>query len=133
MLRVVVKVPSDPGALEALLEGLAGLNFYMLDSNRRVGGALPALYESGVRYEREPPGRERWLTIAELYASGIGDCEDLAAARVAELRLGGELARPRVVQTPKGSYHAVVERADGTIEDPSLILLQLDGREGVEV
>lgn len=133
MLRVVIKIPSDPQALACVLEGLTALNFYMLTSARGLGGDIPSLYESGVRYQREPPGRERWLTIPELYSRGVGDCEDLAAARAAELRLAGELAKAIVVQTPRGSYHAVVERGDGTVEDPSLLLLERAGDRETEV
>lgn len=133
MLRVVMHIPSDAIALECALEGLTALNFAMLMNAKAAGGAVPSLYESGVRYQREPKGQERWLTIPELYSLGAGDCEDLATARAAELRTTGELARAKVVQTPRGSYHAVVERADGSIEDPSLVLLEREGRDGKEV
>lgn len=133
MLRVVIHIPSDPVALECVLEGITALNFAMLSSSRSLGGDWPSLYDSGVRYEREPPGHERWLTIPELYDAGVGDCEDLACARAAELRLDGEPARVIVSQTPRGSYHARVLRGDGTVEDPSLLLLQREGRSGAEV
>ena len=53
------------------------------------------------------------------------DCDNLAAYRSAELRLGGVEAVPYIVwrETPKGTtYHALVRWPDGTSEDPSLIL-----------
>jgi hypothetical protein len=49
----------------------------------------PDLYRSGVRYQMEPLGREEWLTIPDVLARGVGDCEDLAAWRAAELRAKG--------------------------------------------
>lgn len=76
------------------------------------------LYAAGVRYDRNDPG-ERWQTPSETAARGAGDCEDLASWRCAELRLGGESCRVRVVRTGPRVLHAVVERQDGRIEDPS--------------
>lgn len=115
LLQMTVPLP----ALEAAVEGLAGINCVLL---QELGGHAPRLYESGVRYRK--PGKLQWHTIADLYDLLEGDCKDLAAARVAELRFfDAELARPLVYLTRrKHRYHAVVERADGTIEDPSAIL-----------
>ena len=88
---------------------------------------LPPLYESGVRYRQEqekqcwhpiPGGCEDWLSVAELYRQRVGDCEDLAAARAAELILLGERARAIPKRTRAG-WHIVVRRGDGSIEDPS--------------
>lgn len=80
---------------------------------------LPALYASGVRYQREH-NREDWQTAEETLQRGHGDCEDLAAFRAAELRNAGELGAKAVCYAPRpGLIHCVVRRADGTIEDPS--------------
>jgi hypothetical protein len=114
VLVVSVKVPPHPLVLQALLEGLAAASYVQL---RRY--ALPRLYESGVYYQREPKGRERWQTAVETYRRGAGDCEDLTAWRVAELRFDGEPARGIVIPTGPRRYHAIVERADGSLEDPS--------------
>jgi hypothetical protein len=84
----------------------------------------PPLYRSGIRYQREAPGREDWQTILELVKHGYGDCEDLAAARVAELREKGELdARPMVRRSYVG-YHVLVRRPSQAhvTEDPSRLL-----------
>jgi hypothetical protein len=107
-------------ALEAAVEGLTGVNCVLLEA---LEGNAPRLYESGVRYAK--PGKRRWYTIADLYDLLEGDCKDLTAARCAELRFyDGELARPLVYLTKRmHRYHAVVEREDGTIEDPSAILI----------
>lgn len=105
--------------LDAALQGLTGLaELELLD------GTVPSLYESGVRYEREPRGSERWLTPSMALLRGAADCEDLAAWRAAELRVSGEdtYAQPQVVRTSPNTWHAVVARSDGSFEDPSAAL-----------
>jgi hypothetical protein len=108
-------------ALEAAVEGLCGINFALL---RALRGQVPRLYESDVVYRE--PGKTKWHTIADLYDLGYGDCKDLVGTRVAELRyFDSELARPHVYLTRKDRrFHVVVERADGSMEDPSSILLR---------
>ncbi len=102
----------------------------------RLNPRTPLLYESGVFYEREPPGQELWLPIPwVLMRRDIGrgaDCEDLACWRAAELRVRGEPPhwKPENAtvfhtnrMTPKGRlYHILVRRASGHAEDPSVIL-----------
>lgn len=86
---------------------------------------LPWLYKSGVRYRREPkiPGRaEDWQTITQLIQSGYADCEDLAAARAAELQIKkGIKAIPWLKKKGK-VWHVMVRYPDGKLEDPSRIL-----------
>jgi len=83
----------------------------------------PALYSAGVRYEKEPRGRDNWQNIPRTIALRSGDCEDLASWRVAELQQAGELtAHPDVLvyELPgEVDFHIVARRADGSIEDPS--------------
>lgn len=91
----------------------------------------PALYTSGIRYQREPRGpdgivREAWCSYpVMLYRwrkSRTGsDCEDLACARAAELQLKGIAATAIAVRSGVG-WHIVVRHPDGTIEDPSKAL-----------
>jgi hypothetical protein len=76
------------------------------------------LYAAGVRYDRNDAG-ERWQLPSETAARGAGDCEDLASWRCAERRLAGESCRVKVVRTGPTVLHAVVENADGSLEDPS--------------
>lgn len=68
----------------------------------------PLLYESGVRYAREPFGYESWPNIPVVLKRKAGDCEDLVAWRVAELRQHGIPARPswsyRELTGPQGDY-----------------------------
>ncbi len=130
MLVVRVNVPPIPEAIEALAEGLVQLNQFYMEHALDNGIELPSLYESGIVYRREPKGREWWeaaVDILGLVDTREGDCEDLSAYRVAELRTyDGEDARLRVVRTSRGTFHAVVERGDGQIEDPSRILVEME-------
>ena len=111
-------IPGSKAPLEAALEGLAAVDAQLLRQDR-----YPRLYESGVRYRCQDPGSKRWLTIPEVLQAGRGACKDLAAWRAAELRvLDGEPAKLRTYRTSPRSWHAVVERGDGSIEDPSRLL-----------
>jgi hypothetical protein len=74
----------------------------------------PLLAKSGVRYRRErlKGGEpERWQGIEEIIREGYGDCEDLAAWRVAELRLRGKNAKPFIVASKSvpGRWHIMVQ------------------------
>ena len=63
----------------------------------------PPLYKWGVRWRREEPtykspckgglGQEQFLGIQQIREQGFADCEDLACARVAEVRLGRGMRR----------------------------------------
>ena len=110
-------------ALEQLLEALTAVNVAWL----REHPEAPWLYESGVRYEEEPAGRDDWQDIPETIALRVGDCEDLGCWRLAELRTRvREYARPyvkrSVVAPARTVYHVAVRRADGRVEDPSALL-----------
>src|SRR5262245_62050935 len=68
---------------------------------------IPALYQSGVRFREEPwaigplrlpGGLEQFTHCLEVLARRWGDCAQLCAWRVAELRVGG----PRVPEAPRG-------------------------------
>ncbi len=69
-----------------LLEALVAHNIAYL----RDHPDTPPLFRSGVRYRLDDPAGERWKDIAEVRATGDGDCKDLAAWRLAELRAWGE-------------------------------------------
>ena len=109
-------------ALAHLLEALTAVNVAWLREHVNA----PSLYESGVRYEEEPPGRDDWQDIPETLSLRVGDCEDLACWRLAELRVRSlEDARPfvkRAVYGPRTVYHVAVRRSDSRIEDPSRVL-----------
>lgn len=99
------------------LEGLVCVDLVLMDRS-----ALPPLYRSGVAYRRER-GTENWKNAEQVFKAGYGDCEDLSAWRVAELRRAGELGSYcYVVKTGPSLWHVQVMREDGRIEDPSVIL-----------
>ena len=116
------------GVLEHLLEALTAANVaYLL-----IHPHTPNLYESGVRYEEEPPGRDEWQDIPDTIARRTGDCEDLACWRVAELRVrrGEKRAMHGVTVSeipgadgkPVTTFHIRVVHDNRSIEDPSRIL-----------
>lgn len=124
---------TDPRLWEKALEGLVAINTDILTSMGSVGNPtlpVPGLYHSGVVYRPEPPGREQWLPVTDVYARGHGDCEDIAAIRIAEDRVSGADpgARPLIVKTGRNRYHAQVLHSDGSVEDPTKILKALEKR-----
>lgn len=114
---------------QTLYEALAALtriNVRILSAAKP--GAIPKLYDSGVRYIAEPEGAEDWLDILSALRQLRDpklpvDCEDLACWRAAELQMEGIEAHPVFLwrRMPDGShlYHIVVRYPDGRIEDPS--------------
>lgn len=95
-----------------------------MDYLKRVKRRVPQLYAAGVRYRRERrPERggrvERFATIPTVLRTGWGDCEDLAAWRVAELRMGGIRAIPWIIRPHARVYHVQVRHPSGAVEDPS--------------
>lgn len=127
-MRTTIDIPAGLGGawVETALEGLTALA-----ERDIVEGGVPALYTSGVRYERER-GTEDWQLPSQVLGRGRGDCEDLAAWRAAELRVHGvdPGARAIVVRTGPRTLHALVERSDGVREDPSAAL-GMPTRDGV--
>jgi hypothetical protein len=126
VILAVLRLPAFIPAIEGALEGHVRANVEYLRRFPRT----PALYRSGVRYRFIRPGADWWL-IPDVLTQRWGDCKDLSAWRVAELRVHlGELARVRVERTAKDTYHAIVERGDGRIEDPSRALGMKDSTHG---
>lgn len=119
--------------LEALAEGLVLLNCEMMRYAHDRGADIPSLYDSGIVYRREPEGREWWESASDMLnvvTDRSGDCEDVAAYRAAELRFHeGEPAYVVIVPTKRGGFHCKVARADGSLEDPSLILLEQESQD----
>lgn len=149
-MKAVVDVigVDDDGALaaiaECLLEAVISNNRYLL---RRYPGKFPPLRESGVRFRAEPwavmpssstewpptrprPPLEQFTPYVTLLRRGWGDCAQLCAARVAELREQGESdAALRFYCRTSGTglerrrwYHVEVRRGKAggfEIEDPS--------------
>lgn len=104
----------DVADLEELLDGMVRISVSQL---RR--GLCPPLYDAGVRYTREPRGREQWQTALETYRLREGDCEDLSIWRAAEHRLIGVEAKAVIIDIRPGLKHCVVKLPGGNFEDPS--------------
>jgi len=106
--------------LKDLVHALVRLNVNAMKRER-----LPKLYDSGIRYRRESRkngrGREWFLTLPQMLETGFGDCEDLAAARCAELRMKGVRAQPWFSRRGR-TWHVYVRHPSGKTEDPSLVL-----------
>lgn len=86
----------------------------------RAHPEAPYFYQAGLRYRREPPGEEDFQPIPRLYARGFGDCEDLSAARAADLTVRfGIAAKPEVIAIKPGLWHIFVRLPNGAAEDPS--------------
>lgn len=108
------------------LEALCRTNEWHLARLALAGRSPPLLYNSGVRYRTEPPGEEEWLDIPHLYRQGWGDCEDLACARVGELRhYQGIPAVPAIRHRKFGNItmvHVLTLWPNDVVEDPSKVL-----------
>lgn len=123
VVRIVCPVrvgETREASLRALVKVVHDLNRQFLRHNPNT----PALYRSGVIYQREPRSiREEFATIPQVIAQGWGDCDDLAPWRSAELaEVHGVDAWPDVVIVRPGLFHIIVRRADGRTEDPSRVL-----------
>jgi len=93
---------------------------------RREVRSTPHLYASGVRYVKQNPKACAFRPPKDVLSRRGGDCKQLVLWRIAELReLWNENATARIMwlNDKQGlRAHAQVRRADGNIEDPSLLL-----------
>ena len=112
-------------AMDTLAESLVQINEQWL----RMHPETPDLYDSGVYYDLREDVQRPWQSIPRLYRMGRGDCEDIAAARTAELRVRHGVNARMCNQHWDRSWDASVEGGwgthwlvclpDGTVEDPS--------------
>jgi len=118
------ETPEGQMALDVAAEALTQINVQWLQLHPET----PSLYESGIYYSLDSDTQKPWLSLPELYAAGRGDCEDIAFARAAELRVKGIDARPCMMrwdqawhasEEGKWKVHWVVCLPDGTQEDPA--------------
>jgi hypothetical protein len=106
--------------LDSALEAVTRSNVPQL-----LRGMIPsfdkALRAGKVRWRPEPPGDEHFDDPKTVLKRGWGDCDDLAPWHAASLRASGVDPEATAVVRPSGPnrWHAVVERHDGRIEDPS--------------
>jgi len=106
----------DVPRLNVLVRALCALNVLWLREHPRA----PLLRASGVRYNTQPIGCERFLTVPHILARGNGDCDQLASWRAAELRERfGIKALPEVKQMGPRLWHVYVRLPNGKVEDIS--------------
>ena len=121
-MRVQVAIPEahvDAPVLDAALEATTRLNEAMLRK-----GEVPTFddgLKEGIRWQPEPPGAEHFDHAREVLKRGWGDCDDLAPWHAASLRHTGEDPEAKAIVRKSGPHrwHAIVQRHDGSIEDPS--------------
>lgn len=84
--------------------------------------ATNAIKANRIRWRPEPPGDEHFDLPSTAMRRGWGDCDDLAPWHAAGLRLTGEDPEAISIVRPSGPgrWHAIVQRSDGRIDDPSL-------------
>lgn len=121
-MRIRLAVPTaavHPDVMDAALEAVTRTNEHLISA-----GVVPTAAEairSGVQWRPEPPGDEHFDHALRVVGRGWGDCDDLGPYHAASLRVTGEDPDARAVTVRSGPqrWHAVVERGDGTIDDPS--------------
>lgn len=122
--------PFDRPISDRVMEHLLGALIAMNEDYLIENPGAPNLYDSGVYYRRKIPKHQAdddWADIPVCLTLGYGDCEDVAAWRVAELRVrfGIRDAMPHIIRQDYSDggwlYHIQV-KALGEIEDPSELI-----------
>jgi hypothetical protein len=121
-MRYQVAIPEShvtKDVLDAGLESVTRLNEQLISS-----GEVPSFDRAlryGVRWKPEPPGDEHFDSADQVIKRKWGDCDDLAPYQAATLRVTGEDPGATAIVRRSGPkrWHAVVQRSDGTIDDPS--------------
>jgi hypothetical protein len=122
-VRINVAVPESnvsAPVLDAALESVTRLNENMLQ-NGEVPTFRRALRSHGIQWRPEPPGAEHFDHAQTVLGRRWGDCDDLAPYHAASLRSTGEDPDATAIVVPSGPkmWHAVVQRGNGDIDDPS--------------
>ncbi len=121
-MRVQVAIPEphvSAPVLNAALEAVTRLDESMI----RKGELAPFnMRNPGVRWRPEPKGQGEHFDHGRLVSGrGWGDCDDLGPWLAATRRVQGDRgAHAFVRKSGPGRWHALVQRGNGRIEDPSL-------------
>lgn len=120
-MRLNIAVPEEhvkKPVLDAALESVTRLNESLIK-----GGTIPHFRTAlnRVRWRPEPFGSEHFDHAATVLSRGWGDCDDLAPWHAASLRASGQDPGAKAIVKRSGPklWHAVVQRSNGTIDDPS--------------
>lgn len=124
-MRASINIGNTPEQWNQYLE-------LLVQENMKHVGKYPPIYELAkageLVYRPEARGLEEWLTLPEIIERGYADCEDLAAARAAELRYSGipqaaaQIVRTGFTRQGDKMFHGVTTDEQGTLEDPTKIL-----------
>lgn len=122
-MRIRVSVPDEhanPHVINAALEAVTRLDESMIRSGQSP--TSHQLVASGAKWRPEPPGDEHFDHGGTIKARGWGDCDDWAPLHAATLRASGEDPGAKAIVVPSGpdTYHAIVQRTDGSLDDPSI-------------
>lgn len=126
-MRVRLAIPENElddhekkDALDAALEAVTRTTEPLV-RNKRVPLAAQAIKGGLVKWQPEPPGDEHFDLPTTVLARKWGDCDDLAPWHAASLRAAGNDPGARAIVRKSGPnrWHAVVQRSDGSIDDPS--------------
>lgn len=107
-------------AIDAALEATTVSQVPLIE-NGKVPDIRKAIRAGKVKWKPEPPGDEHFDDAKTVLSRGWGDCDDLAPWLAASLRASGEApdAKAFVYQSGPKRWHAVVDRGDGKVLDPS--------------
>jgi hypothetical protein len=116
-MRIRIAVPDEHVSAEVIdpvLEAVTRLNESMIRSGQTPTAS--ELVKLGAVWRPENMGDEHFDHGATIASRGWGDCDDWAPLRAAEMRASGEDpgAVARVVPSGPSTYHAIVQRSDGT-------------------
>jgi hypothetical protein len=128
----------SPDATDVALEDMGILLWALVNIDsakiRRYPDKFPPLYQSGIVYGEAGIVNcegidDNWIDIQTLYDIGRGTCKELAAARVAELRMRFNVdASPFVTMEPddvgKDQFHVMVRWPD--VSPPPQVLAAAD-------
>jgi hypothetical protein len=122
-MRIRVGVPDEhvtPEVVEPVLEAVTRLNEHMIRT-----GQTPTSHEliqRGAIWRPENMGDEHFDHGGTIAQRGWGDCDDWAPLHAATLRANGTDpgAHVRMVESGPNTFHALVQRSNGAIEDPSI-------------
>src|SRR5579863_5096688 len=122
-MRIRIAVPeafADPNVIDAALEAVTRLDESMIRHGQSP--TSHQLITSGAVWRPENMGDEHFDHGGTIATRGWGDCDDWAPLHAATLRASGEDpgAIARVVPSGPSTYDAIVQRTDGSIEDPSI-------------
>jgi hypothetical protein len=122
-MRIRVSVPDEhvtPEVVEPILEAVTRLNEHMLASGQTPSSR--ELIARGAVWRPENMGDEHFDHGGTIASRGWGDCDDWAPLHSASLRASGEDPGARTIMRASGpsTFHAMTQRSDGSIEDPSV-------------